>query len=430
MEKIFKHLSSLLNSGHSITTDSRNVPEGSIFVALKGDSFDGNKFAKSALNKGAQLAIVDDPDITAESQVISVPNTLAFLQDFARYRRERLSIPVVGLTGSNGKTTTKELLNAVLSVKYKTFATHGNLNNHIGVPLSILSINKGTEVAIIEMGANHIGEIANLCTISQPTHGLITNIGKAHLEGFGSFEGVKKAKSELYHYLSEKKGELFINSNNETLKSIANQLSFGEIHRYGNDIYNVTTTSNSDSFLKFSFEFQGNEFQVNTHLVGPYNIENILAAICIGQKFGVPIEDSINAIELYSPDNNRSQIVQTKQNTVILDAYNANPSSMEQAIKTFASLQTENPKVAILGDMLELGDYSYAEHERIANLAVETANNVIFVGKNFEPFAGKGKWFKTQADLGKYLSSSPLQGKTILLKGSRGIKLDEVMKYL
>lgn len=430
MDKNLEQVYNLYTNGHSICTDSRRVSSGSIFFALKGESFDGNKFAPDALNAGAKLVIVDDPEQTNQSKTILVPNVLEFLQDVATYHRSKLEIPVVGLTGSNGKTTTKELINWVLSSQFKTFATKGNLNNHIGVPLSVLSIDSQVQIAIIEMGANHIGEIAKLCSISQPTHGLITNIGKAHLEGFGSLEGVKQAKSELYRYLSGQKGELFINSNNEILNGLASQCEFSHIHSYGSDNYIVSNSSTSDAYLCFDLEISGKKFKVNTQLVGQYNVENILAAICVGHRFGIEPTQAIKAIESYSPANNRSQIWQTDRNKVILDAYNANPTSMEQAIQNFNAMPSENPKVAILGDMLELGSYAAKEHQRIAQLALEVVDKVFFVGQNFKQSCRGGLWFANHQELSEYLKANPLNGKTILIKGSRGIKLDEIVKQL
>lgn len=430
MDKKLEQVYNLFTKGHSICTDSRMVSSGSIFFALKGETFDGNKYAPDALSAGAELVIIDDPEQSSLPKTLLVPNVLEFLQDMASYHRSKLKIPVVGLTGSNGKTTTKELVNKVLASQVNTFATKGNLNNHIGVPLSILSIDKTAEIAIIEMGANHVGEIARLCNIAQPTHGLITNIGKAHLEGFGSFEGVKQAKSELYRYLSGQKGELFINSNNETLTSLASQCEFSRIHSYGNDNYIVSNSSTSGAYLCFDLEISGKEFKVNTQLVGQYNIENILAAICVGHRFGVEPAQAIKAVEGYSPDNNRSQILHTAKNKVILDAYNANPTSMEQAIQNFSAMPSENPKVAILGDMLELGSYAAKEHQRIARLALEAIDEVFFVGRNFKHCSMGGMWFASHQELSAYLTATPLNGKTILLKGSRGIKLDEIAKQL
>jgi UDP-N-acetylmuramoyl-tripeptide--D-alanyl-D-alanine ligase len=280
------------------------------------------------------------------------------------------------------------------------------------------------------MGANHIGEIAQLCSIAQPTHGLITNIGKAHLEGFGSFEGVKQAKSELYKFLSNQKGFLFINSNNEILAHIASQYKFAQQKSYGYDTYQVSNIVSSKTFLSFNLEIEKAKHKVNTQLVGQYNIENILAAICIGQHFGIEPEQAIAAIENYTPDNSRSQIVKTGNNEVILDAYNANPTSMEQAILNFKNLQTNSPKVAILGDMLELGEYAATEHQHIAKLALNSIKQVVFIGDNFKQFSNQGLWFANHLDFSTYLMDNPIQGKTILLKGSRGIKLDELIKQL
>ena len=337
---------------------------------------------------------------------------------------------LVAITGSNGKTTTKELINKVLTSKYKTFATQGNLNNHIGVPLSILSIKKDTEIAIIEMGANHLGEIELLCSIAQPTHGLITNIGKAHLEGFGSFNGVVKAKSELYKYLMENNGTVFINSKNPVLTELATKFSFSHMVKYNPKLFKLKFVDTGSSFLSFVLENDGEKLKLNSLLVGNYNVENILAAMSVGGHFGISIKDAVKAIASYQPSNNRSQIVNTPNNTVILDAYNANPSSMEQAITNFANLKCDQPKMAILGDMLELGNYTNEEHKQMALLAKSLIENVTFIGKHFEGEAKGAMWFANQAECGHYFKSSPLKGYSILLKGSRGMHLDKLMPFL
>jgi UDP-N-acetylmuramoyl-tripeptide--D-alanyl-D-alanine ligase len=420
----------ILLKGNIVSTDSRTVSEGTIFFALKGENFDGNKFAKSSIDKGATLAVVDDPKLKDNSKMLLVPDVLSFLQQLAIHHREKLSIPVIGLTGSNGKTTTKELLKAVLSKKYKTFATDGNLNNHIGVPLSVLSIGSDVEIAIIEMGANHTNEISHLCSISKPNYGLITNIGKAHLEGFGSFEGVKKAKSELYQWLAYNKGTVFFNGDNLILIDLIKEKGIVDPICYGSKIFNVVKVDNLNNRLSFEFTFLGSSYSISTQLVGSYNIENILAAICVGVQFGVSVPEAISAISEYLPSNKRSQVVKTKNNVVILDAYNANPSSMELAIKNFSEFKSEQPKLAILGEMLELGDYSREEHSRIAKIALNSIENVIFVGKGFKEFNGTALWFSSLKDCILNINSKPLSQNTILLKGSRGVKLDELLPYL
>jgi UDP-N-acetylmuramoyl-tripeptide--D-alanyl-D-alanine ligase len=425
-----KRVYNLFLAGAPLCTDSRAVEIGSIFFGLKGDNFDGNKFALQALEKGASIAIVDDQEIVKNELIICVPNVLEFIQQLARYHRDQLNIPIIGLTGSNGKTTTKELLNAVLKTRFNTFATHGNLNNHIGVPLSILSIKKETEIAVIEMGANHIGEISTLCSIAKPTYGLITNIGKAHLGEFGGFEGVKKAKSELYKYLSDSGGTVFINTSNQILTELAQKYNISRSVSYGFDTYKVTELVSKESFLTLAIEEGNNRFAIKTQLAGAYNIENVLAAICVGEYFGVSLYDAVDAIEKYTPTNSRSQIVETSKNTVIIDAYNANPSSMGAAIQNFALLATEKPKFAILGEMLELGEYGPNEHKIIAKLALESVGNVILVGQNFNDYSEGALHFNNQAECAEYIKSNSIVGYTILLKGSRGVRLDKLMELL
>lgn len=430
MNTSLEHVYTLFQSGHKICTDSRFLNRTDIFFALKGESFDGNNFVLQAIEKGAEIAIADNPKLLGNQKVVVVPCVLEFLQNLAKTHRNKLNIPIIGLTGSNGKTTTKELINKVLTSKYKTFATQGNLNNHIGVPLSILSIKKDTEIAIIEMGANHLGEIELLCSIAQPTHGLITNIGKAHLEGFGSFDGVVKAKSELYKYLMENNGTVFINSKNPILTELATKFSFSHMVKYNPKLFKLKFVDTGSSFLSFVLENDGEKLKLNSLLVGNYNVENILAAMSVGAHFGISIKDAVKAIVSYQPSNNRSQIVNTPNNTVILDAYNANPSSMEQAITNFANLKCDQPKMAILGDMLELGNYTNEEHKQMALLAKSLIENVTFIGKHFEGEAKGAMWFANQAECGHYFNSSPLKGYSILLKGSRGMHLDKLMPFL
>ncbi|MDX9845607.1 MAG: UDP-N-acetylmuramoyl-tripeptide--D-alanyl-D-alanine ligase [Tenuifilaceae bacterium] len=426
IEKVY----STFQKHRSICTDSRTVEPGAIFFALRGENFDGNRFIEVALEKGASLAITDSVELKDKHNTVFVPNTLTFLQDLARYHRAKLSIPIIGLTGSNGKTTTKELINQVLSSKFRTVATRGNLNNHIGVPLTVISILPDTEIAIVEMGANHIGEIALLCSIAQPTHGLITNIGKAHLEGFGSFEGVKRGKSELYEFLARNSGSGFINGENPILHELADAHGLTNLVYYGVNQFNLRQVNSGSSFLSFNLSFKGKEYGISTKLVGSYNIENILAAIIIGHVFGVEVSDCISAIEGYVPTNNRSQIFKSQNNTIILDAYNANPSSMELALRNFSDMETDLPKMVILGEMLELGEFSDSEHERIARLALDSFENIVLVGKNFAPMSSHAAWFPSQHELSVHLKESPIAGHTILMKGSRGVRLDEVVKFL
>ena len=353
-----------LNCTH-ICTDSRKVENKSIFFSLQGDNFNGNTYAEIALNNGCSFAVIDDVNYYKDNRYILVDNTLKTLQDLAKYHRSKLKIPIIGVTGTNGKTTTKELLNAVLSKKYNTLATIGNLNNHIGVPQTILKISKFTEIAIIEMGANHLGEIAELCEIAQPNFGIITNIGKAHLEGFGSIEGIIKTKSELYNWIRKKEGTLFVNGENPILTNLSENTKRITYGNSSNNNYSANIVAANPYLEVELINKNTNKLdKIKSKLVGSYNFENILAAIAIGNYFSVDKNSIINAIESYTPTNNRSQIIKTEQNRVIMDAYNANPSSMEASINNFATIAFDN-KVVILGDMLELGNESEKEHLKI-----------------------------------------------------------------
>ncbi len=425
-----------INCNQKISTDTRKVEHGSIFFALKGDNFNANTFAQSAIDGGCRYAIVDDENISNGTTILLVNNVLAVLQDLAKYHRKQLKFPIIGITGSNGKTTNKELIHAVLSKKYKTYATKGNLNNHIGVPLTLLSLTTFHEMAIVEMGANHQGEIAMLSELSDPDYGVITNIGKAHLEGFGGEEGVKKGKSELYKHLKFKNGTIFINENDTVLKELSEGLS--KIY-YGDkpecDVFGAMV-SNSE-FVEFKWNTKGQSLDtqplVKTHMFGHYNFVNVLCAVCIGNYFGVGEEAINEALEQYVPEMNRSQIKKTDSNTVILDAYNANPSSMDLAIKNFAEQPLKN-KVLILGDMFELGDYSEKEHEQIIKQLLETnLDEVYLVGKEFGLFqtkVSKFQFFETGQDLKLFLNNHPIFNATILIKGSRGMKLEQVVDCL
>jgi len=420
----------LIKKGYKPCTDSRLANEKSIFFALKGENFDGNSFAKEVLEKGAKLAVCDNPKIDNLPGIVQVPNTLDFLQNLARHHREQLTIPVIGLTGSNGKTTTKELLQAVLSKKFNTFATQGNLNNHIGVPLSILSIKEQHQIAVIEMGANHIGEIKALCSIAQPTQGLITNIGKAHLEGFGSFEGVKKAKTELYAFLAKTNGTVFVNSKNQILLECINHFKLSNVIEYNNDLLSAEADKPESNLLNLTIKANDTKSLINTQMAGEYNVENILAAICVGQFFNVSFENCLDAISEYKPSNNRSQIVNTANNTIVLDAYNANPTSMEVALINFHSTPSKRPKALILGEMLELGKYSYEEHKRIFKQASTLFRNMYTVGEEYRDICKSTNWFKDVHSLKVYLREYPLKNHFILVKGSRGVKLEEVLEEL
>ncbi|MDD2278384.1 MAG: UDP-N-acetylmuramoyl-tripeptide--D-alanyl-D-alanine ligase [Bacteroidales bacterium] len=429
MEALAK-VHSLILQGYKPCIDTRKVEGKCIFFALKGENFDGNAFAKDALAKGAYLAICDDPSLKGKLNIEYVPNTLTFLQNLAKFHRQSLNIPIVGLTGSNGKTTTKELLLKILSTQHNTFATQGNLNNHIGVPLSILSITAKHHIAVIEMGANHIGEIETLCSIAQPTHGLITNIGKAHLEGFGSFEGVKKAKSELYQFLAANKGVVFVNDKNQVLNNLIYQYNFSSIVGYNNQTISAKVLPSKNNFLNLEVDINGKKARLSTQMVGEYNIENIIAAISVGQYFGVDIESCLTAIENYVPTNSRSQIIETEHNTIVLDAYNANPSSMELALLNFNAIQHKKSKTVIIGEMLELGGYAKTEHERIYRLAKELFSKVFTVGENYRNISSSKHWFAKASDLKCHLIEEPIVNQFILLKGSRGVKLEELLDVL
>jgi len=417
-----------------ICTDTRNISQGCLFFALKGEHFDANTFAEEALNQGAAFAIIDNPAYQVNSWCILVEDVLIALQDLARYHRSQLRIPVIGLTGSNGKTTTKELINAVLSEKYRTFATQGNLNNHIGVPLSILSIQDDTEFAVIEMGANHQKEIEQLCSIAQPTHGLITNIGMAHLDGFGGFEGVKKGKAELFHYLKKVKGTAFINRDNPYVTEMSITSDLDHLVYYGTEGINFITGQllESDPMIALSWKGRDESFIVKTNLTGAYNFENILAAICIGAFFNLNVEQINKGLEGYIPKNNRSQLTKTETNTVICDFYNANPSSMSAALKNIAALNADT-KIAILGDMFELGDESAQQHEEIAALAETLGmSTLLFLGKHFYRLKDKykGQFFMNTIDAQEWLKENPIKDSLILLKGSRGMALEQLLPIL
>ncbi len=419
----------------TISTDSRNIPLNSIFFALKGENFNGNPFAKSAVDKGAAFVVIDQEAYMhpGDERFILVHDVLKTLQELANFHRKQLKIPVVAITGSNGKTTTKELTTKVLSKKYKTLATKGNLNNHIGVPLTVLSIDNSIEVAIIEMGANHQGEIKMLCEIAEPTHGLITNVGMAHLEGFGGFEGVKKGKGELYQFLGLHEGVAFVNYDNVHLKNmIAGHLHIKDIIGYGSGEYTDCKGSLSEMqpFLKANLSYKKDRFQkeyiASTKLIGKYNLENIIAAACIGDYFDVGHDLISEAIADYSPDNSRSQVIQKGSNTIYMDAYNANPTSMTAAIINFSEA-AGNHKIVMLGDMHELGTESEEAHrEIIALLKKQSFDKIILVGNYFSAPANEIDClhFKTSAEAASTIKLQKINNSLILIKGSRGQKME------
>ncbi len=427
-----------------VSTDTRRITPDSLFVALKGDSFDGNQFAERALTAGAKYALVDDPTVADRNpRCLLVDDSLLALQDLARHHRRTLTIPVIGLSGSNGKTTTKELIAAVLSTRFRTYATVGNLNNHIGVPLTILSIRTdgdapAYEMAVVEMGANHQREIELLCTIAQPTHGLLTNVGKAHLEGFGGIEGVRKGKGELYDYLVRTGGTVFIHSRDkvlmamyrERLKTTRSEDTFAQVIFYPAD---EPANSSIDLLSESPVIYRDSTGETVTHLPGQYNFDNMLAAMAVGHQFGVTVEEANRAIADYNPTNNRSQVVQKDSNTVLLDAYNANPSSMAAAIRQFAATPAKR-KVVILGDMYELGDESEAEHAALGKLIADGKFDLVMLaGKDMKyalPSLPTAYYFPDKFSLHNWLMDHPTTDTHFLVKGSRGMGLESVVPFI
>lgn len=431
-----------------ISTDTRKIAPGSLFFALKGDKFDANTFAQKAIEAGAAYAVIDNPEYQLGDRYLLVEDVLSTLQDLARHHRRQLNIPVVGLTGTNGKTTTKELINSVLAQHFKTQATQGNLNNHIGVPLTILTIDASHEVAVIEMGANHQKEIELLCSISQPSHGLITNVGKAHLEGFGGVEGVKKGKGELYDYFAPQppeggaktlSGVVFVNSDDTVLMDMAAARHLKHVEYYGTDaIGNLISgelLENSPLLtLAWTNNKTGDTYKVKTQLTGTYNLPNILVAICIGVYLGLSPEEINAGIEGYQPKNNRSQIVQTATNTLICDYYNANPSSMFVAIENVGKIEAKR-KVLILGDMFEMGPEAAVEHAAVIRKAMDTpVDERIFIGKDFlsqqseAMGSGSAVFYETAEEAIAGFKANPVTNSTILIKGSRGMALERLVE--
>lgn len=417
-----------LESGH-VSTDTRQVKPGSLFFALKGPRFDANQFAEEAIRRGARYAVVDQAEYAKGEAYLLVEDSLDALQQLAHYHRGKLKIPVIGLTGSNGKTTTKELIYAVLSRKFRTHATTGNLNNHIGVPLTVLAIDSTVEVAIVEMGANHVGEIASLAKIADPTHGVITNIGKGHIGTFGGFENVIRGKSELYQHLISRQGIAFINSQNPLLANMAKRFASPVFYPAKGDYYHCEFLD-ANPFIRLRTE---NGETLATHLVGSYNFENIAAALCVGKYFGVDEGSANAAVGCYVPGNMRSQVVQKGSNMIILDAYNANPSSMEAALSTLAAINARH-KVAILGDMYELGNDSHAEHQRLGKLLSDyNIREAYLCGSHIEAALAtfpSARYFPTKEDLVDRLKSHPIHDATILVKASRGMGLETIVEAL
>ena len=412
-----------------VSTDTRSISNGALFFALKGDNFNGNDFAKKALDSGASYCIIDEQQSQSNARFILVPDVLITLQELANFHRKYLNIPIIAITGSNGKTSTKELINSVLGQRYKTHATQGNYNNHIGVPLTLLQMDTSVDIGIVEMGANHIGEIANLCQISAPNYGYITNFGKAHLEGFGSAAGVVKGKCELYDYLKSNKGVVFINGDDK--KQVQQIGDYKSVNIFSKDNSSNIQVSMTSQTPFISFESQG--CTMESQLVGIYNFSNAAAAIAMGCFFEVSLENIKKGIESYTPNNNRSQIIQKGSNTIILDAYNANPSSVEVALDNFNSMKSPL-KIVILGDMFELGVHSKSEHQAVID-EVNSLNfsSVYYVGSHFFELASdlsKANFFKTTESFRNQLQSLVFKDALILIKGSRGMALESLLDSL
>ena len=455
MENIYEKF--LESSGVSI--DSRNCPKDAMFIGIKGANFDGNTFVEKALEQGCKYAITDNPEIgVGNPNIIHVQDSLKTLQDLAHYHRMMFDIPVIGITGTNGKTTSKELISTVLSKEYNVLYTQGNLNNHIGVPLTLLRLNRSHNIAVIEMGANHPKEIEFLCKIARPNYGIITNVGKAHLEGFGSFEGVKKTKGELYEFIRGVEGKIFLHADNPHLCEMVNSgtepvevsMTAGnnvtefanalETIKYGESEENFVSGSilSCTPYINVELRLNGNasgektSYKIETNLIGDYNLSNILSAACIGRYFGVMDEEIVSALQEYTPTNNRSQCTRTEKNTLIVDAYNANPTSMEAALKNFSKIETTSGKVLILGDMKELGEDSEAEHNKVLALIKSLGfDKVYLVGSEFtRASAGAHPCFENVDALKEYLTANPIAGYTILIKGSNSTRLTKIVDSL
>ena len=410
----------------SVQTDTRKLISGDIYFALKGANFNGNDYAKNALEQGASYAVVDESLNFEDERVIKVDDTLHTLQQLAKYHRLQFNIPFIAITGSNGKTTTKELVHVVLSEKYKTYTTEGNLNNHIGIPLTLLKIKSDAEIAVIEMGANHQKEIEGYCEYALPTHGLITNCGKAHLEGFGGEEGVKKGKGELFDFLRQNNGSVFIFNDFDYLNKMAENISF--IKSYGTRVGDVVgEVLEDEQYLKVKINKGSTIHQINTQLVGGYNLPNILAAVCVGKTFDVPDEKIKLSLEAYQPSNSRSQLIKKDSNEIILDAYNANPSSMKLAIENFAKMKGDK-KILMLGGMAELGQESEQEHKQLVAL-IQSYQwlHVILVGAQFNNIHQNYLFFNDAEEARTWFKNQMIQNSQILIKGSRSIQMEKIL---
>lgn len=431
--KTMKHIEEIYQQflqGHPITTDSRQIKVGDLFIALKGENFDGNRYASDALKKGAHLAIIDNPEYLSEGCLL-VDDCLSFLQQLAHHHRKQLNIPILGITGTNGKTTTKELCHAVLAQKYNTCATQGNFNNHIGVPLTLLNMDKTTEFGIVEMGANHPGEIDILCNIAEPDFGIITNIGQAHLEGFGNYENIIATKQALYKHVAQKGGIVFVNASDPLLMRLSQDQKRATYGTHGN-LAKGEIKQTVPSLVYDLYSPQGHLY-IRTHLFGGYNFENAMAASAIGLHFGINPLLIQKAMENYQPTNLRSQLLKTQHNTIILDAYNANPSSMRTSIANFKDISGKH-KVLILGEMRELGQASKQAHTDILDLALQCDFEKIFlIGNNFEHCSEKRNfitWFPDTESFMEEIKKTPLDNQFILIKGSRGNRLERIVELL
>jgi UDP-N-acetylmuramoyl-tripeptide--D-alanyl-D-alanine ligase len=435
----------------AVSIDTRNCPKDAMFIGIKGANFDGNTFVEKALEQGCKYAITDNAEIgMGNPNIIHVQDSLKTLQDLAHYHRMMFDIPVIGITGTNGKTTSKELISTVLNKEYNVLYTQGNLNNHIGVPLTLLRLNRSHNIAVVEMGANHPKEIEFLCKIARPNYGIITNVGKAHLEGFGSFEGVKKTKGELYDFIRSVDGKIFLHADNPHLCEMVNsgtstssviEIANGlETIKYGESEENFVSGSilSCTPYINVSLRLNGNasgektSYKIETNLIGDYNLSNILSAACIGRYFGAMDEEIVSALQEYTPTNNRSQCTRTEKNTLIVDAYNANPTSMEAALKNFSKIETTSDKVLILGDMKELGEDSEVEHNKVLALIKSLGfTKVYFVGSEFAKVAGSEfACFENVESLEEYFTQHPISDSTILIKGSNSTRLTKIVDSL
>jgi len=411
----------------SIQTDTRKLQQGDLFFALKGPNFNGNKFARHALDAGAAFVVIDEAADFTDNRLITTTDVLQTLQQLAKYHRQQFTIPFIAITGSNGKTTTKELIHEVLSTTYKTYTTRGNLNNHIGIPITILSVQKDAEIAVVEMGANHQKEIESYCNYTLPTHGIITNCGKAHLEGFGGIEGVRKGKGELYDYLRTHDGTAFIMTDYTYLIEMSNGI--GNIKTYGTQDAEITgVANNSNEFLEVLMTNGTGIKNITTNLVGAYNLPNVLAAVAVGKYFMVAEEKIKTALENYTPSNSRSQLVEKNGNKIILDAYNANPTSMKAAIENFANMEGHN-KILLLGGMMELGGESQAEHKALIELISKyTWQHVVLVGGDFNKIAHPYIYFNNSTEAKEWLQLQHLENAMLLVKGSRSMQMEKVLE--